>query len=83
MERTTLSATSSIVSLLEPLWCLAGHHDWRAPPVSPPLVIGINLGQRSKTDIDTAIAFFRLKIPAGKSRGKDTKRRLFAGCRLL
>jgi hypothetical protein len=47
------------------------------------LVIGINLGQRSKTDIDTAIAFFRLKIPAGKSRGKDTKRRLFAGCRLL
>ena len=36
MERTTLSATSSIVSLLEPLWCLAGHHDWRAPPVSPP-----------------------------------------------
>jgi hypothetical protein len=46
-------------------------------------VIGINLGQRSNNDIDTAIAFFRLKIPAGKSRGKDTKRRLFAGCRLL
>jgi hypothetical protein len=44
------------------------------------LVIGINLGQRSKTDIDTAIAFFRLKIPAGKSRGKSTKRCVFEIC---
>jgi hypothetical protein len=44
------------------------------------LVIGINLGQRSKTDIDTAIAFFRLKIPAGKSRGKSTKRCIFEIC---
>ena len=36
MENKTLSATTSIVTLLEPSWCLAGHQDWRASSVSPP-----------------------------------------------
>ncbi len=37
------------------------------------LVIGIDSGRRTNTDIDSTIAIFRLKIPAGKSRGKGTK----------
>ncbi len=36
MERTTLSATSSIVTLPEPSWCLAWPQDWRASSVLPP-----------------------------------------------
>jgi hypothetical protein len=36
MERMILSATGSIVTLSEPSWCRARHHDWRAPSVLPP-----------------------------------------------
>jgi hypothetical protein len=36
MEHTTLSATCSIATLLEPSWCLAGDQDGRASSVLPP-----------------------------------------------